>query len=87
MAKQCTWVDGVCKEKLNQNTQIDETKKSICSSYTESECAAQKGCAYLDGCVEFTACTSYLNGELSVCQSISTQCITDGEKCVEKSAC
>ncbi|CAD8087778.1 unnamed protein product [Paramecium primaurelia] len=84
----CQWQNGECKVKLRQGAIHEGESESFCSQFDGKNCSSQSGCAFLvDKCVEFSACSSYLQSTNELCQSISKKCITDGEKCVEISVC
>ncbi|CAK70960.1 unnamed protein product (macronuclear) [Paramecium tetraurelia] len=65
---------------LNQNLIT-----SHCAQFAEDDCIQEKRCAfYLGKCIEFVRCENFMQER---CDQASLQCISDGNKCMQKGLC
>ncbi|CAD8208460.1 unnamed protein product [Paramecium pentaurelia] len=86
----CQWDKTKQKCTKTETPTIDTTNfATYCDQFnTADECPKKNPCAW-DGkaCTHFTGCTPFVYNDDSKCSAVSTRCITDGVRCVEKAAC
>ncbi|CAD8133826.1 unnamed protein product [Paramecium octaurelia] len=58
---------------------------SHCAQFAEEDCIQENSCAfYLGKCIEFLSCENFMQEK---CDQSSLQCISDGNKCMQKGLC
>ncbi|CAD8182431.1 unnamed protein product [Paramecium octaurelia] len=83
--------EGTCgDEDLSENPGNSEGNVSFCQSVLnpEQNCNKVKGCAYYNStCTIFTGCSAYFLHTTIDCQKISSECISEGDGCINVKQC